>query len=605
MALLVLGVGRIRESRADPASMMGCGNFTLAQSAKFDSQFQALNSAGVRMCRIGLYPAEYWNGTPVVSPTMDALVIKAHSYGVTPMVLFEYAGNYGTTTPLGPASKWQAIGQAYATRYRPGSTWLQSQGITGWGITLFEAFNEPDMPAWGVLPKNASDPLAAQFQGNYHDGLQGLAAGVHGVSSSLKVVPGGFGAANSYTDYSLAGYGPAIADLWNNGSLSGIDLHTYNDAQYAKLFAGTNTFCAFNLFKAVKQRCGITADLDYYCTEFNYKNPDNSGAAVDDDRTAKNLLTVIWTVLSAAKNNNVTPANKLAFLWSLFPVESVYTTTTTLTPYTPRTPAKTYQLVANLTSGMEIQSVAPFTTGETVLAGQGKKMWVWINAPGYTNHVGSTYTVSGLPVGTTKVELYGWDSYAAPRQSVTYSGQGNVTFSGLAQNETYMVLASGGSANATLIPAHIEAEDFDPGGEGTGWHDTTAGNIGGQYRNTDVDIQTCPDAGGGYNVGWIMAGEWLRYTIDVPAAGPYKVQMRLDASHTGRTMHLEYGAWGNSPSSTGTINIPSTGDAVTYTTVTLPTISLPAGLQVIKVVFDTDYLNVNWLDISSASGGTG
>src|SRR5437868_13672015 len=67
------------------------------------------------------------------------------------------------------------------------------------------------------------------------------------------------------------------------------------------------------------------------------------------------------------------------------------------------------------------------------------------------------------------------------------------------------------------VPGTIQAEDFDEGGEGIGYHDLTAYNEGGAYRATDVDVQPTTDAGGGYNVGWVSAGEWLAYTINVGA----------------------------------------------------------------------------------------
>ena len=37
----------------------------------------------------------------------------------------------------------------------------------------------------------------------------------------------------------------------------------------------------------------------------------------------------------------------------------------------------------------------------------------------------------------------------------------------------------------------------------------------GQYRNASVDIQKTADAGGGYDVGVLNAGEWMNYTVEV------------------------------------------------------------------------------------------
>src|SRR5262249_16201141 len=39
------------------------------------------------------------------------------------------------------------------------------------------------------------------------------------------------------------------------------------------------------------------------------------------------------------------------------------------------------------------------------------------------------------------------------------------------------------------IPGTLHAENYDNGGEGVAYYDTTPGNSGGQYRSDDVDIE--------------------------------------------------------------------------------------------------------------------
>ncbi|CAM9118842.1 unnamed protein product, partial [Laminaria digitata] len=64
------------------------------------------------------------------------------------------------------------------------------------------------------------------------------------------------------------------------------------------------------------------------------------------------------------------------------------------------------------------------------------------------------------------------------------------------------------------IPGYIQAEEFDFGGEGVGYSDSTAGNNKGGFRpNEDVDIDELDD--GGFNVGFVATGEYLRYSVDV------------------------------------------------------------------------------------------
>ncbi|WP_086503372.1 Ig-like domain-containing protein, partial [Algoriphagus ratkowskyi] len=54
---------------------------------------------------------------------------------------------------------------------------------------------------------------------------------------------------------------------------------------------------------------------------------------------------------------------------------------------------------------------------------------------------------------------------------------------------------------AATIPGTVEAENYDLGGQGVGYFDTDAGNIGRMYRTDDVDIEVAVE--GGYSVSWI------------------------------------------------------------------------------------------------------
>ena len=148
--------------------------------------------------------------------------------------------------------------------------------------------------------------------------------------------------------------------------------------------------------------------------------------------------------------------------------------------------------------------------------------------------------------------------------------------------------AFGGSA--ANLPGRVEAEHFDTGGEGSAYHDVTSGNTGGAYRSTDVDIESCAE--GGYNVGWIAAGEWLTYTVNVPAAGSYRVQLRV-ASPSGAALHVGFNGSSNVSAS---VAVPATGAWQAWTTVTVPVV-LAAGVQQLRLQFDTAGLNVNYIDV--------
>jgi hypothetical protein len=138
-----------------------------------------------------------------------------------------------------------------------------------------------------------------------------------------------------------------------------------------------------------------------------------------------------------------------------------------------------------------------------------------------------------------------------------------------------------GGARA-IVPGTIEAENFDEGGEGVAYHDTTGGNTGGQYRQTDVDIQTTTDAGGGYSIGYVTAGEWLAYSIAVNTTGTYTLQARVASFSGGGLFHVEI----DGIDVTGSLAIPNTGGWQTWLTVTRPAVPLTAGPHLMRIVFD-------------------
>jgi glucose/arabinose dehydrogenase len=153
-----------------------------------------------------------------------------------------------------------------------------------------------------------------------------------------------------------------------------------------------------------------------------------------------------------------------------------------------------------------------------------------------------------------------------------------------------------------VIPGIVQAEEFDHGGPEIAYRDTTAGNAGGQFRTTDVDIERTPDGVDDHNVGWMAAGEWLVYSIDVTAAGSYTFEARVAAAGAGGTFHVEV----NGSNVTGPMSIPNTGGWQNWTTIVKTGISLPAGRQTLRVVLDANgssgvFGNLNYLRISAAS----
>jgi len=147
------------------------------------------------------------------------------------------------------------------------------------------------------------------------------------------------------------------------------------------------------------------------------------------------------------------------------------------------------------------------------------------------------------------------------------------------------------------VPGVVHAENFDDGGEGVAYHDSTAGNRGGQYRSGDVDIETCSE--GGYDIGWIADGEWLAYTVNAAAAGQYTLELRVASLYSTGSVRASFNG-----SSTTSVTVPSTGGWQTYTTITVSA-TLAAGTQVMKIMFDRGAFNLSTISIHGSVSTSG
>jgi hypothetical protein len=133
------------------------------------------------------------------------------------------------------------------------------------------------------------------------------------------------------------------------------------------------------------------------------------------------------------------------------------------------------------------------------------------------------------------------------------------------------------------VPATIEAENFDNGGEGVAYHDLDGGNNGGVYRTTDVDVRTSSGASNGHVLFNAYPGEWLEYSINVPTTGTYKLEASVASRLAGGTFHLEV----DGVDVTGALQAPTTGSWYTFQTVSKNGVSLTAGAHVLRLVLDT------------------
>lgn len=137
----------------------------------------------------------------------------------------------------------------------------------------------------------------------------------------------------------------------------------------------------------------------------------------------------------------------------------------------------------------------------------------------------------------------------------------------------------------------IEAENY------LRYYDKTVGNEGAAYRSDNVDIQASDDINGGYNIGWIDAGEWLEYTVDVAKLGKYNLDIRLASEMEGASFNVLV----NNTNKASFKHIASTGGWQHWQTHTANLGSLVQGKHRIRLQFNAGPINLNWIALKEDS----
>jgi hypothetical protein len=160
---------------------------------------------------------------------------------------------------------------------------------------------------------------------------------------------------------------------------------------------------------------------------------------------------------------------------------------------------------------------------------------------------------------------------------------------------------------STSSATTIQMEDFDKGGEGIAYHDSTASNIGGYYRVLEgVDIKPASDGTTGFRLSDVTAGEWTEYTINVAQTGTYTLDFRVVSPASGAKFHAEV----DGTNVTGSIALPNTGSWTHYGEVAKTGVNLTAGVHVLRVSFDavapTNFSGggFDWLRISKTTASS-
>lgn len=122
------------------------------------------------------------------------------------------------------------------------------------------------------------------------------------------------------------------------------------------------------------------------------------------------------------------------------------------------------------------------------------------------------------------------------------------------------------------VEIHLEAEHFS--------------------QMAGVDTENCNE--GGLNVGWIDAGDWMVWDVNVPESGSYTIQYRVASLNGGGAIQFER-AGGSQVY--GAVSVPNTGGWQNWQTIS-HTVNLSAGQQQVAIYAPSGGYNINWIKIT-------
>ncbi|MFN8255308.1 MAG: carbohydrate-binding protein [Bacteroidales bacterium] len=129
------------------------------------------------------------------------------------------------------------------------------------------------------------------------------------------------------------------------------------------------------------------------------------------------------------------------------------------------------------------------------------------------------------------------------------------------------------------LPAKIQAEDY--------------------YTNSGLTVETCSDTGGGKDLGYTDAGDYLDYLVTVSEKSNFTVTYRVAALSSSGQIELQLVE--DPVKSLHIIDLPVTNGWQTWTNVS-KNVELDAGTHKIRVLVKKSGFNLNWFEFDFVSG---
>jgi beta-glucosidase len=195
-------------------------------------------------------------------------------------------------------------------------------------------------------------------------------------------------------------------------------------------------------------------------------------------------------------------------------------------------------------------------------------------------------TLNNLPAIIAQVELKTDDSNTlvlypsaeiVKTDQITIASAGGIAAADGSVSEAFVLNVFNAVVNYHDIPGKIEAEDF--------------------AAMSGIQTETCSDAGGGLNVGYIESGDYLDYWVDVAVSGEYAVSYRVASESNGGQFTLQMEQEG-SHVDLHSVSFVATGGWQEWTTVQ-EFADLEAGRHTLRLLATDNGFNINWMSFTN------
>ena len=212
------------------------------------------------------------------------------------------------------------------------------------------------------------------------------------------------------------------------------------------------------------------------------------------------------------------------------------------------------------------------------------------------------FMANGSLIGTSTTSPYSiqWTPATAANYVITAVAKDNTGATGTSLGSTLHIVSTLPTETAYpsgtpwAIPGDISCLNFDNGGEMVAYHDLDAVHKGpktGNSRQTEgVDIE------GSANIGYVLTGEWLKYTVNIANAGSYDFTIQTASGLTsGGKIHLEI----DDVAVSAVTIVPSSNNWGSYQPTVIKDVPLPSGTHILKLYFDQGSVNVSTMNFKA------